>query len=116
MTTLVEEVKISDVTLNICQQLDIYKKNLRNDMVIGDTKIIIGVEIVEKIVREINPIVYSEEVIRNINFMIKNYLDLKEKNMSIINHYTLYGINMAKNIMESVIYEKIRNNKKLILK
>ena len=90
-----EELQISDITIDICNRLKNYKNNIKNDMVIGDTYIISGIELVEKIIREINPTTVSEKIVSDLEFMIRNYNKLKEKKMQSFNNYTLFGIQHA---------------------
>ena len=103
-----EELQISDITIGICNRLKNYKNNIKNDMVIGDTYIISGIELVEKIIREINPTTVSEKIVSDLEFMIRNYNKLKEKKMQSFNNYTLFGIQHANMIVALYVNEHLQ--------
>lgn len=103
-----EELQISDITIDICNRLKNYKNNIKNDMVIGDTYIISGIELVEKIIREINPTTVSERIVSDLEFMIRNYNKLKEKKMQSFNNYTLFGIQHANMLVALYVNEHLQ--------
>ena len=103
-----EELQISDITIDICNRLKNYKNNIKNDMVIGDTYIISGIELVEKIIREINPTTVSEKIVSDLEFMIRNYNKLKEKKMQSFNNYTLFGIQHANMLVALYVNEHLQ--------
>lgn len=100
-----EELQLSDITIDICNRLKKYKNNIKNDMVIGDTYIISGIELVEKIIREINPTTVSEKIVSDLEFMIRNYNKLKEKSF---NNYTLFGIQHANMLVALYVNEHLQ--------
>ena len=103
-----EELQLSDITIDICNRLKKYKNNIKNDMVIGDTYIISGIELVEKIIREINPTTVSEKIVSDLEFMIRNYSKLKEKKMQSFNNYTLFGIQHANMLVALYVNEHLQ--------
>ena len=103
-----EELQLSDITIDICNRLKNYKNNIKNDMVIGDTYIISGIELVEKIIREINPTTVSEKIVSDLEFMIRNYIKLKEKKMQSFNNYTLFGIQHANMLVALYVNEHLQ--------
>ena len=103
-----EELQLSDITVDICNRLKKYKNNIKNDMVIGDTYIISGIELVEKIIREINPTTVSEKIVSDLEFMIRNYNKLKEKKMQSFNNYTLFGIQHANMLVALYVNEHLQ--------
>ncbi|MBQ8219574.1 MAG: hypothetical protein IJZ79_07465 [Bacilli bacterium] len=107
-----QEVKLSEITLAICSTLDEYESFIKNDMVIGESKIIEGIALVKKMIREINPITIDDDIENKLLFLINNYRILKESKMQVINHYTLYGIDNSCNIISMYLKEQKRTNGK----
>lgn len=105
---------LSEISLEICKRLNEYKNNIRKDMVIGDTKIIMGIELVEKFIREINPQVIDEMIITHLDFLIDNYIKLKDSRMQSINNYMMMGINNAYNIVNSFVIFNSKNKKRVL--
>lgn len=96
--------KLNDVALSICQRLDVYKDSIKKDMVKGDTKIIEGVELVQKFIREINPATFEEKISNDLEFMLDSYRRLKENKMQSINNFMSYGIIQSKWIVVNYIH------------
>lgn len=105
--------KLNDVALSICQRLDVYKDSIKKDMVKGDTKIIEGVELVQKFIREINPATFEEKISNDLEFMLDSYRRLKENKMQSINNFMSYGIIQSKWIVVNYIhrYMLVEQNK-----
>ena len=106
-----EVEEFNRITLEICEKLDEYKRNIKRDMVIGEVKIIMGINLVEKMIREINPSVIDEKLILDLEFLIDNYKKLKNREMQCINNYMMLGINLSYNIVSS--YVRTRMNTKV---
>lgn len=102
-----EVEKLNEITLEICKMLNEYKNNIKRDMVIGETKIIMGIELVEKMIREINPSVIDEKLILDLDYLIDDYKKLKNREMQCINNYMMIGINVSYNIISSYIKTSI---------
>ncbi len=103
--------QFNEITLEICEKLDEYKNNIKRDMVIGEVKIIMGINLVEKMIREINPSVIDEKLILDLEFLIDNYKKLNDSKMQGINNYMMLGINLSYNVVSS--YVRTRMNTKL---
>ena len=106
-----EVEQFNEITLEICEKLDEYKNNIKRDMVIGEVKIIMGINLVEKMIREINPSVIDEKLILDLEFLIDNYKKLNDSKMQGINNYMMLGINLSYNVVSS--YVRTRMNTKL---
>ena len=102
-----EVEKLNEITLEICEKLDEYKRNIKRDMVIGEVKIIMGINLVEKMIREINPSVIDEKLILDLEFLIDNYKKLKNREMQCINNYMMLGIDLSYNIVSSYVRTRI---------
>lgn len=104
---------LNDVALSICQRLDVYKDSIKKDMIKGDTKIIEGVELVQKFIREINPATFEEKISNDLEFMLDSYRRLKENKMQSINNFMSYGIIQSKWIVVNYIhrYMLVEQNK-----
>ena len=96
--------KLNDVALGICQRLDVYKNSIKKDMVKGDTNIIEGIELVQRFIREINPVIFEEKICNDLEFMLDNYRKLKESKMQSINNFMSYGIIQSKWIVTNYIH------------
>lgn len=99
--------KLNEITLEICEKLDEYKNNIKRDMVIGEVKIIMGINLVEKMIREINPSVIDEKLILDLEFLIDNYKKLKDSKMQGINNYMMLGIDLSYNVVSSYVRTRI---------
>ena len=102
-----EVEKLNEITLEICGKLNEYKRNIKRDMVIGEVKIIMGINLVEKMIREINPSVIDEKLILDLEFLIDNYKKLKNREMQCINNYMMLGIDLSYNIVSSYVRTRI---------
>ena len=105
-----EANKLSDIALGICQRLDIYKDSVKKEMVKGDTKIIEGIELVQKFIREINPSIFEEKISYDLEFMLDNYRKLKDSKMQGINNYMAFGIIQSKWIVANYIHRYMIND------
>lgn len=95
--------EFNEITLEICRLLDEYEAGIRRDMVLGEIKIIMGIELVKKMVREINPAFIANKIILDLDFLIDNYKKLKDSKMQVINNYMMFGINASYNIVLSYV-------------
>lgn len=86
------KIELSPITLEICNRLEEYKSNIKRDMVVGEDKIISGVNIVEEIIKEMNPSKVEDEIIDKIDAIIQKYEMKKERKMQVINNYVRSGI------------------------
>ena len=84
------KIELSPITLEICNRLEEYKSNIKRDMVVGEDKIISGVNIVEEIIKEMNPSKVEDEIIDKIDAIIQKYEMKKERKMQVINNYNEY--------------------------
>lgn len=98
-----EVEEFNEITLEICRLLDEYEAGIRRDMVLGEIKIIMGIELVKKMVREINPAFIANKIILDLDFLIDNYKKLKDSKMQVINNYMMFGINASYNIVLSYV-------------
>ena len=108
-----QEVKMSEVTIEMCNRLNDYRNFVKNDMMIGDTKIIEGIDLVEKLIREINPNTYEDDIKGKLLFLVNNYRKLKENKMQVINRYMQYGIDYSCILVEACIEEQKKKNGKI---
>ena len=104
------KIELSPITLEICNRLEEYKSNIKRDMVVGEDKIISGVNIVEEIIKEMNPSKVEDEIIDKIDAIIQKYEMKKERKMHVINNYVRCGIVYAEMIVGSYIITNIEDN------
>ena len=107
-----QEVRLSEITIEMCNRLDNYRNFVKNNMMIGDTKIIEGIDLVEKFIKEINPNTYEDDIKNKLSFLVNNYRMLKESKMQVINRYMLYGIDYSCILIETYIEEQNKKNVK----
>ena len=88
--------------MKIVSRLDNFKNKVSNDMVIGDKKIIYGIDFIESMVINMNPIIIDDSVIDEVDLRIQNEL----KNGMCINKYIWYGIEISKYILSSCVKKK----------
>ena len=104
------KIELSPITLEICNRLEEYKSNIKRDMVVGEDKIISGVNIVEEIIKEMNPSKVEDEIIDKIDAIIQKYEMKKERKMQVINNYVRCGFVYAVMIVGSYIITNIEDN------
>ena len=95
-------IEYTEVTMKIVSRLDNFKNKISKDMVIGDKKIIDGIDFIKSMVISINPIIIDDSVIDEVDLRIQNEF----KNGMCINKYILYGIEMSKYIVSSYVQKR----------
>ena len=106
--------KLNRVTIEILERTKYLKKQIKNNMIVGDTDIIKGITIFELIIEEINLSNMNDEIELEIKNRIDYYLiNGKEKTCG-INNYVLFGINNCYMILNN--YNKYLNSAKYLKK
>lgn len=103
------KIELSPITLEICNRLEEYKGNIKKDMVVGEDKIIFGINIVEEIIKEINPSKVEDEIVNKIEAKIQRYEIKKEGKMQVINNYVRSGILYGEMIVGGYVIMHIMN-------
>lgn len=94
------EKEYNEVTLEILDRTKMLKQQVKKNNTIGDTSIIIGIELFEDIIKELNIESIDDE---NVDFIEKSVEELVtqiEEKRQCVNQYSKYGINCCYTILE----------------
>lgn len=87
-----KDIELTDITIELLNRTKKIAYEVENSMTIGDTKIIRGIKIFEKIITEINPQYIDNNMVNYIGNVISEYVNSKTKDYMIYNNYVFFGI------------------------
>ena len=96
--------ELSMITLELLDRTNELKNSILNSMVIGDSSIVMGIDIFEEMLIKINPSVINEEVTQYIHNSMENELINYRGNFRLINNYVRNGVEYCYSIL--YYYEK----------
>ena len=98
---MAEVIELSEVTKELLRRVDELKKNIKESMTYGESKILKGIVIFETVLSELNPSVIDDEQIIVIESCVRRCLSKKEELTQHIDAYVHYGVNRCFLMLES---------------
>ena len=112
--TEVKCVELTTTTIEILEMITAMRHDIESSMMVGERNILRGIDIFEKILKEINPdTIDSNQVIK-----IEEYISLKlqkdEDSCQRVNSFIHYGINRCYSVLEAYNKYSKGNSKKRV--
>ena len=92
--------ELNEVANNILDRLNKLKENIKKSMMVGEKDILKGIEIVEEVIKELNPSEMDDDILSMIESCANIVLYKKEERIEHVNSYVHYGINMCYTVLE----------------
>lgn len=114
--------ELNTITLELLDRTNELKNSIMNQMVIGDSSIIVGIIIFEEVLMMINPTDINEEITQQIQKNIEKELIKNRGNFKLINKYVRNGVEYCYSILYyfeksfvngMVVYSKTKRKNKI---